>query len=500
MRFIGWIPSGHSLPKLTKIKRPVSVWFGVIPSNQEKILALEDSKYSIATPSSQNMDFSYQSLDFVGQWSFSKSNTFKLALDFLETDYITPFDTFFTSDDEFIPDLDLSTSPVFPYTLMGFRTKRDLFQSPYWKEWREEFKKEIVIYNTSGKVEIKETDLVKKNKIRLFAIPPAHLLMSQLRFGKGHSLSIKEYRWSAYGFNPYCGGANNMAQRLLSKPIRLFYDVSGWDKFLPVLPYIYALIRKKIPEAHIQEFNWMADNTCTQNLKTVWGEVYSRPYGNASGTGTTTRDNILAHVIILSDALIKAYYAKFNSYPSVQQIRDQVVFLFGDDSIMALDADFDYVLKENFLSDHFSSYGMTLKFMHGGIDFPLKKMQFLGFNFISKGDKYLPLYDVQRLAASLIIKTGSDERSMYLSKLFAIYVMSWPTPHHDLFKRYAREFVAQVFRVDIPKEDSTLISLINRDDVMESFFFGWENNDAEFPFFSASLADGGFKILRDVSL
>jgi hypothetical protein len=78
--------------------------------------------------------------------------------------------------------------------------------------------------------------------------------------------------------------------------------------------------------------------------------------------------------------------------------------------------------------------------------------------------------------------------------------MSWPTPHHDLFKRFAREFVAQVFRVDIPKEDSTLISLINRDDVMESFFFGWENNDAEFPFFSASLADGGFKILRDVSL
>lgn len=441
--YIGTVPSGTNLPVGPTYK------FIVDPNSQnigvnefERLMEISDKKFALANPTIGNVEKvidTYESRPIVNierQWH-------NYGLEFLQVNYASMFDDCISTSEEVASKMVYSTSTGFPANSYGFRSKEELlkdvaFQNSFAKR---EYLEYDVIWSLHPKIEFKEYEDLIDDKIRLFTIPSYELVFEQLRFGKKSSEYIMNYKWSAYGFNPYSGGTNMLAKALLSKPVRAFYDIRGWDKFLPIMDEIYDFVVRNtsVPEHLKPEFVWSIQNTINFFIKSPSGHVFLKRFGNPSGSGNTTRDNILGHIIILAAALFKAYYMKYNQLPSFELVAEQCVFIFGDDNIMALDLEFDYILTDGFMSDHFKSYGMSLKFFHGGVDYPLEKMQFLGFYFIRLDNHWFPRYDVQRLATAAVYKgPNSNTRETYLTRLFMLMLMSFPSK--DVFEVFRRAY------------------------------------------------------------
>ena len=406
--------------------------------------------------------------------------------------------------------IDMTKSPGYPGSLFHIKSKKDAYCDPgflkHKQDMRESGYNRPAFHKVTPKVEFLPTENIDAGKCRLFVIPELLLLESQIRFGKKISLALKEFGWSAYGFNPYCGGANKLANRLLTKRVRFYYDVSGWDKFLNVLDMIYSKVRKyngyeKMSKQEKEEFDWMVTNTVYMFCVFYDGSVYEKRYGNGSGSGTTTRDNILAHVIIMAVILYTAFYEKYGKYPNPIFVAQQVINLFGDDSINAVDEEFDKVLEDGFVANIFSHFGMKLKFFYGGLDYPLEKMEFLGFRFSKHDFGYLPLYDVKRLATSMVYKgANSNSREAMLSKTFILTLMSFPSEDHTMFLQHAQHVASLYqFKDDLTETERTMITLIQtmNDSVCLSIFLGLEAGlDPEvFKIFSLGMEEEGIKEL-----
>lgn len=382
-----------------------------------------------------------------------------------------------------------TTSGGFPSNMFRFNNRLELQQDPNYQEWEE---KEVstlesnfgpAVYTASNKIEFKKrVEVVEDNKMRKFQIPPHHLLKMQLKFGKRISLRMKGYKWSAYGFNPYSGGVHKLALALLQKRIRLIYDVSGWDMLLPILNDVHKFITahngfEDFSELEKLQYAWMVENTVNHIIKLFDGDVVRKCYGNPSGSGTTTRDNILAHVVIVASLLAKAYYDKFGMLPSQELLNRQVVQLFGDDSILGLDEEFDSVLKEGFIAEHFKSYGMTLKFLKGGYDHPLEDLTFLGFSFVKIKGFWYPKYDTIRLATAAVYNSPNNKtREAFITRLFILTLMSFASEEYCLFKRALLEVSRTMPRDSLtPTEDYFLTLAPNIDLMVSGIYQGLES-------------------------
>jgi hypothetical protein len=384
------------------------------------------------------------------------------------------------SSEEVVDWLDMSRSGGYPANYFKLRSKKEVLSDPGYQKFLQEFNFCSPAYHwVKPKTEVLPMENILKNKCRLFVIPELALCYLQLKFGKRISLRIKNYRWSAYGFNPYHGGCHLLALRLLSKPIRFYYDVSGWDKFLGLLPDIYNILRDfsgypDFTEREKQEFDWMVLNTTEMYCVMHDGSVYLKKYGNGSGSGTTTRDNIFAHILILATILYSAFFDKYGKYPNPRFVEEQIVNLFGDDSICSVDEEFDSVLKPNFVADIFAKFGMTLKYFFGGKDYPLEKMEFLGFSFKKIKDHWFPLYSQERLAAGLVYEgVNSNTRESFLSKTFVLTFMSYPCDQHEIFRK---------FGFDVAKHFATLDYLSPTERVMVDFLLTMQPEEIECAF------------------
>nr|UQB75984.1 RNA-dependent RNA polymerase [Flumine Astrovirus 22] len=289
------------------------------------------------------------------------------------------------------------------------------------------------------------------------------------------------------------GGTNHLAQKLLSKPIRFFYDVSGWDKYIPIMPELYkeimTMTKEWLVDDDVEEFTWMVRNTIEFVCVLYDGDIVHKKYGNASGSGTTTRDNILMHVIIAAAFLSEAYYAKIGKLPTFQLLSEQIVKLFGDDSVFAVDYEFDHVLHDKdspdgFLNTFYKRMGLKLKFLFGGENYDVEKMSFLGFTFKKVNGIYLPLYEPQRLATSFLhTNDKSDTLEAYVSKLFVLTLMSYATPEFDLFfKGYIN--VVNTLTGDLSPELRSFSQLRLTPEILWGFYTGSESNYfTQSPFF-----------------
>jgi len=88
-------------------------------------------------------------------------------------------------------------------------------------------------------------------------------------------------------------------------PFFLAYDVSGWDRGLPLLQTVYSLRNKFLPEEWESLSAWVAKHTIHSHMQHFDGFIFEKHVGNNSGSGNTTADNIIAHMFILGLALFK---------------------------------------------------------------------------------------------------------------------------------------------------------------------------------------------------
>lgn len=459
-------------------------------------------KFVMVEPSIENVNKTILSFDNAKYGDF-RDKFFDYGCGFLENQYGDIFKDCIANSEEMAHFVDWTKSAGYTATTYNIMTKGDLIKDPeflksdHWlRPWTT-----VPLVSVANKKELKVKEDVLADKIRLFFISEFHHCYAQVKFGKKSSNRLKNNKWSAYGFSPFHGGTHNLAQKLLSKIIRFYYDVSGWDKFIAIMKDLYKVIDRctNVPPEQREYFVWMIQHT-VEFVSVLWdGDVILKDYGNCSGSGTTTRDNILMHIIIASTFLSEAYFIKMGKLPTYQLLAEQIVKLFGDDSVFAVDEEFSHVLDQKddvengFLHQFFRKMGMKLKFLHGGYDYPVDKMEFLGFRFHDINGRYYPYYDPSRLATSFVhTNDKSDTLEAYLSKCFVLTMMSYATEHRDIFiNAYAMllKSIKDSETTDTIRSFQVAGPLTAQ--ILESFYSGLEASSCDFVFFDALLEGGG---------
>jgi hypothetical protein len=434
MTIMGTLPSSD-LRDGPLFRKPLSYFCFMYGPYEEELKQLAGNTFSYVIPRPSNVGATINSFDLKPTCSYQGNPSHTFGVSFLSRFYGNLMSDCVAPPEEVAEYIDWTKSPGWPWTYLGIRTKAEFLHHFRTNEFDPN---QVPIWNMSGKQEAKEHSDILQNKIRVFIIPPIQLLWSQIKFGKRVSLATKMFHWSYYGFNPYNGGFNRLARNLLSKRWRGCYDVSGWDKFLPILPDVFRVLEKRgsIPAEYLPEFLWMVKNTVDFLSRCPNGHILRRGYGNPSGSGTTTRDNIFAHVIIFAAGLHKAYYAKAGDYPNSNLVFDQVVALFGDDNVFSVDDEFSEICNPEFLSEHLMSYGLKLKFFHGGLDADLSVLSFLGAQFKNINGYWYPHYDVVRIATSMVYDQNKLNLEQHICKAFTLTVMAHPTAHRDLLEMH----------------------------------------------------------------
>lgn len=449
----------------------------------ENLKQIEQGKWSVVHPRVSNMDKTTTSWDCNRpQLCFSEQHKDFLDLGkmVLKREYGQLFKDGKMTPEEVFAKIDTDRSGGWPWSYMGLRTKGQVFESDIWKDLFPQClgKDTVPIWTTSGKIEPKEITDIDNGKIRIFQIPPVHLLYWQLLFGKRIAERMKMHHWSYYGFNPYSGGFHKLALKLLQKPYRLAYDVSGWDKFIPLMKTIYEIMYKDVEnscstEEEREMWKWVVDNTIEFLLKMPNGDVVLKKFGNASGSGMTTRDNILCHIILFAFILSKAYYNKMGKIPSIELISSQIAAIFGDDCIASVDEEFSYMTDFAFLKEQFWLFGLELKFLEVSTTNDLSNLSFLGAHFVQRYGYYLPEYDPTRLAFSMLYGETQPTLEEYAQKILTLTIMSYASKHYEVFKKATEHFFNTVKPVtDIMKSCAALIPL--DDAIILSFFTGGE--------------------------
>lgn len=450
-------------------------------SDLERII---DNKYSIVHPTQANTQNTVLSWDAKSVCSYSSSRL-SVACSLFEDRYNSIFVNALGTDEEIFDSIDSSRSAGFPWNTMGYYDKKTLFQEKHWTDFMQLdpslIPKVKVYWTVSGKVEPKLKEDIVQNKIRLFQVAPTHYLYYQHKFGLRSSQKLKMFEWSAYGFNPYNGGYNTLAHKLLTKPIRFCYDISGWDKFLPIMNDLYQSIRLMLglPPELGDLWEWVRENVCEAKLLLPDGTIVEKNYGNPSGSGTTTRDNILCHIIITFYNLLEAHLEETGFEANPTLLFEQVINLYGDDNVASVDYEFRLMADYDWMNAQFNKFGMKLKFLNTTQDADLSNLSFLGAHFHLEHGIYYPKYDETRLAFSMINAEQKIGLSQYTSRVFSLYLMSYKSKHFPLFQACYNALRASIQKQEYLTNDPSvkafcLTSIQDRE--IEGFYSGRESN------------------------
>lgn len=452
-------------------------------------------------PSKENVSKTYESFSNPNFGDF-RDKFLEYGIGFLDDQYKDILLDPISTSEEIAERIDWSKSGGFTATSHKIQTKKELQNDEEYRksDYNNHPERVIPMTTIANKRELKDISEIKQNKIRCFFISEYVLFRVQLEFGLKSSNRLKNNKWSGYGFSPFRGGTNKLALQLLSKTNRWFYDISGWDKFIPLMKDLYKWIasRTEVPDALKSRFVWMVQHTIAFICVTYDGDVFRKWFGNASGSGTTTRDNILMHIIIVATYLSEAYYNKCGELPGFSLLTEQVVRVFGDDGVFSCDDEFDHVLngmgtEDGFLFKFFKRMGMKLKFLYGGKDFPLEKMEFLGFNFKLINGYYYPHWNPVRTATSFIYTNDKkDDLGAYISKCFVLTMMAYPTIYKDVFLQAYKQLIQSI-------ADHELTPVVRSfqevgpltPQILEMFYTGSESNSVDFSFFESALVAGG---------
>lgn len=491
MTYVGYMRGGTTYGKEKMYRKIHPVTTNLAHTD---LLNIAGEEYYMVKPTEENVNKTIFSLeDRPAAIPFEHQEmTLNYGLDYFNHIYGHLYEDCMSTPEETVNYINFDRSSGTIGSFSDLRTKFDLTQDTEFNEWFYQNKHldTIPIWSLSPKSEFKNKNDIINNKIRLFVIPPYDLLYEQIRFGKRVSIRFKNFGWSAYGFNPYKGGANAIAQKLASKRVRFFYDVRGWDKYNPLMRKYYNIVsaRSTYPKRYHKNFVWQVINTIKQRIKTPAGDVLDRDYANPSGSGITTRDNIGIHAIMTADYLSLAYFLKYNKLPSFELVSQQCIYIFGDDIVGAVDEEFDYITQPNFFDKFFAGFGMSLKYCQCSHDLPITEMEFLGFKFHKIRGKYYPRYDLKRLATSMLYE-GNDDGTIepYISRVFTLMVMSYPHDEFLIFKHYFQELCDYLMKSPTRDYTNTVFSYLSMRNLPEAeidrFYTGNESSNLDFLYF-----------------
>lgn len=407
--------------------------------DREKILAMSGD-YVFSRSTKTTLDISCRKMDIQVCKDYLHCPFYSQAVALTIEKYKDALSVTHMTFEEVMLDLDLTKAPGYFETWRGFRSKLDCVRAGVIHEYADiSITNEVPIWKVSGKEEIKlRSDYMIKRKQRTFIIEPFNLLYHHKRIYGNQSAGMKGAGWSAYGFNPYEGGTHMLATSLNQHKRKGIIDIVGMDRRFPLMEEVYKIKDLFITPDPFQ--SWVRDNNICSTLVLPNGDVIKKSWGNNSGSGSTTLDNILAMDIMTNHTFLRAgapYHKLLNLVHAA---------IFGDDLVWSDDLPLsDDTLREVFI-ETFAMYGYELDPYKTQSE--LEGLDFLGFVFKKVGDQYVPCYNLERLAFSFSHVEGVNiDPEKEISKMMSLMLMS--TGHGpEIYNQFRSSLLQVIVRTD----------------------------------------------------
>lgn len=380
---------------------------------------MEESKgdYVITNSTREHLEKSVKKMDRLVNYSIKEHPLFPCAVELTGRMYDLAFRQGPLSYDVVMEEVVRDTSSGIIEQLRGLPKKGDcLLADLPTLEYENPDLKEIPIWKVSGKVEIKErASYIGETKQRTFIIEPfGHLWQTKRVYGMQNKM-LKLLGWSAYGMNPYEGGVDRLASKLNQYRRKWEFDGKSWDRILSIMKEVYDLRDSYGEESELR--NWVRFWLINSVLQLPNGDVILKSWGNNSGSGNTTGDNIIAMTIFL-------HLVYLHLGLSADEIREKVfAAVFGDDVVGGDNTTFTDAEVENAFRTIFTTLG-GIELDPFKISSNIEDLKFLGFSFAKCGDYYIPKYPLDRLAASVLGNLKTMDEVAELNKLTSLMLMS----------------------------------------------------------------------------
>jgi len=364
----------------------------------------------------ETLDISVRKMDNFPLYDFTDDSEYLKACTILKDRYLEGLLCPILTLDETIVSIDRTKACGFIENQCGYRSKGDWIDAGYISEmWHDDVLKEIPLWKVAGKIESENrVTYLEDHKQRTFIIEPIGLYFHHKRIYGAQSIAMRGCFWSAYGFNPYEGGVNKLANRLMKHRRFWMWDAVRWDRKAAWMRAVYTLKNMCLPEDKFKE--WVTEHNVNSHLVLPNGDLIYKTWGNNSGSGSTTVDNILGMSLIIIHALLRLSKGDPNIVDLVEAacFGDDVV---GSDSINCSDEEFEKVFRETF-----NMYGHELDPFIVTRD--IERLEFLGFRFKNLGGWYGPLYNLGTLAKSFLYSVEKISRDGEISKMLSLLMMS----------------------------------------------------------------------------
>ncbi len=355
----------------------------------------------------------------------------------------------------------------------------------------------------TGKVERLTLEEIKNLKCRAFQPDPTQIVIFEAQLNQDLISKFKELRgtFSAYGFNKWDGGWNNLFKHIEHFQYFFAGDVERWDKhYQPVHHDLNTALKKEFikPEHRSlfntdERFDYINEHAKKLHVLLWTGDIVELEQGQGSGRFTTTFDNILTHMRIL-------YYHYFRVRKTLRpdlpvrtwEIREFYDgYVFGDDSCGGTDVPELASFEERQRS--YNDCGFRLKLEDDFLSKSLDGIPFLG----AKNGKYkghhVFIMNPERVHGSLtalqkrLNKLESFERTMQLFMNCVFTELPYPGTEVPVWKvLYER---VKHLHSQLPLQDLGAYAALLGIEVYRNYALGLETSagvvvDSTVPFFT----------------
>jgi len=383
--------------------------------------------FVISKSTNRTLDISVRKMDNLPKYNYYVDESFPHAYEFVDSMYGKSLTTIPWNIEHTLSDMDLSKSCGAILVAAGYRTKADALMAGFLEDICDESVMENrPIWKACGKVELRSRQkYVLDESQRTFIIEPLESLFHRKRLFGQQNVNMKETGWSSYGFNPYEGGVDRLGQRLSRFRRKIMWDAVKWDRLVPMMREICSLRTTHLIDEDDPFLQWVVESLCESVVLLPNGDLVFKSWGNNSGSGTTTGDNILGMNLIIAHAIYRLYAKYALKIPTMKEILVEWFFgTFGDDVVGAFN--FEYGTSDQDILDMFTStfdlYGIKLDPIKLTTD--VEELDFLGFKFKLFEDHYIPKYDLGRLLASFYKDCEKTTLAGEFSKMVSLMLMS----------------------------------------------------------------------------
>lgn len=400
----------------------------------------------------------------------------------LATDYLEPF---YSRPLTEVTSVEWDKSPGYPWKTLNCKTKMDAIHHRDFIDVHDSYCTPIWVLSGKGDEKLDIVD-IKEEKLRTFQIAPLELVIRQkLLFTAAQQAMIKRCHtnWIKYGMVLQYGGIQDFFLNLSKYDMRWESDVSGWDRKLQIMRDVYKIkyhhMKPYLDPETDKMFKYVEDAVCESIFLTHDGSLFQRQCGNPSGSGSTTEDNCVAHVIILFRLFSKIFYEYYGSMPTLEDILSNVdLGVFGDDNTGGCNAEFFGLTRDSFkkhLIDNYLFYSLIVKESACKIEVGKNdcKVSFLGLRCLG-----YPTFDfipnINKLLSSITYASKKDSFLVVCVRALAIYrLLHFSTMRH-LVRKFLMHLKSLPEMEELKNTDQAIYGLIHDFDGSRSIYTGRE--------------------------